>query len=468
MELCAVILAAGQGTRMKSSLPKVLHEVLGRTMIGWAVQAARDAGAKKVVVVVGHGREAVEASLRQREAGEDLHFVVQAEQRGTAHAVQQAEPALRDHQGHVLILSGDVPNLRADTLKALVRRREEAGVPLSFLSCHVPDPTGYGRVVRDAQGKPLRNVEHRDATEAERAITEINAAFYCVDNAFLWAHLGSVGTQNDQQEYYLPDLLAIAREHGGLADLVVPQWQELEGVNTRAQLAKAEEVARERRNEALMISGVTMREPSTIRVEHGVTLDPDVTLEGGVTLRGRTHLASGVVVQQGCIVEDSRLEQGVLLKPYSHVEGSLVRSHAQVGPFAHLRPQSDIGPKARVGNFVEIKKSTLGEGTKANHLTYLGDAVIGKNCNIGAGTITCNYDGVHKHQTTMGDGVFIGSNAALVAPITLGDEAYVGAGSVITNDVPSLSLAVARGRQTTFEGWVSRKKALGKKGGEGH
>lgn len=453
--LCAVILAAGQGTRMNSDLPKVLHRVIGRTLVGHAIGAARSAGAGRVIVIVGHGRELVEQTVRAEE-GEDLEFVVQAEQRGTAHAVQQCRDALRGHDGWTLILSGDVPGMRAETLADMVRTGLEAGSPLTFMSCVLDDATGYGRIVRDADGNVLRNVEHRDATKDERKVREMNVGTYLVRNEFLWKHLGSVGAGNDQAEYYLPDLVALSRAAGGVTAYVVPDPQEVEGVNTRAQLAFAERVARQRRNHALMVEGVTMIDPDTTYVDAFVEVGRDVTFEPGVRLMGRTSVAGGAIIRQGSIIEDSTIEQGVVVKPYSHIEGSIVRAGAQIGPFSHLRPAADIGPGAKVGNFVEIKKSTLGPGAKASHLSYLGDATIGADCNIGAGTITCNYDGVNKHRTVLGDGVFTGSNSALVAPINVGDRAYVGAGSTVTEDIEAGALAVARGRQRNIPGWVGR------------
>jgi bifunctional UDP-N-acetylglucosamine pyrophosphorylase/glucosamine-1-phosphate N-acetyltransferase len=458
MKFCALILAAGQGTRMKSSLPKVLHRVLGRPMIGHAVQIARDLGAQQVIVIVGHGREQVEGYLRQHEPGDDLAFVVQSEQRGTAHAVAQARAALEGFDGKVLIMSGDVPGLQPATARAFLERGLQARTPLAFASCHVPDPTGYGRILRDAHGEVLRNIEHRDADDEQRRVTEINAGLYLADNAFLWAHLGRLDAANDQAEYLLPDLIALARAEGGVTDFVAPDHTELEGVNHRGQLAQADRVARQRRNEALMIAGVTMIDPATTYIDWAATVAPDVTLEPGVSLRGRTRVGAGCLIGQGAILEDTTLEEGVTILPYSHLESSIVRVGAHIGPFAHLRPACDIGPHAKIGNFVEAKKTKMGEGSKAGHLTYLGDATLGAHCNIGAGTITCNYDGQHKHPTTLGDGVFVGSNTALVAPITLEDGAYIGAGSTITQSVPAGALAVARGRQRNLEGWAARRR----------
>ncbi len=458
MRLSAIILAAGQGTRMKSSLPKVLHQILGRPMIGHVVGLARAVHAQRIAVVVGHGRERVEACLTDQEPGDDLGFALQAEQLGTAHAVLQARELLQDHQGMTLILSGDVPNIDPLTLQRFIDEAADARHPVAFVSCVVPDPTGYGRIVRDAQGQVLRNVEHRDATDEQRLIHEINAGVYLVDNAFLWTHLGAVGAANDQKEFYLPDLFELALAQGGLTAFVAPVAQEFEGINTRAQLAAAETFARARRNDALMRAGVTMIDPAATYVDAFAQVEPDVLIEPGVRVAGRSTVAAGCLLRQGAIVEDSTLEPGVEVLPYSHIVGSIVRQGARIGPFAHIRPLSDIGPGAKVGNFVEIKKSTLGAGTKASHLSYLGDATLGAGCNLGAGTITCNFDGDGKHPTVLEDGVFVGSNTALVAPLRLGRGAYIGAGSTITKDVPADSLGVARGRQRNIEGWVPRMR----------
>lgn len=440
---------------MKSDLPKVLHRVLGRTLVGHAIGSARSAGASRVIAIVGHGRELVESTVAAEE-GEDVEFVVQTEQLGTAHAVRQCEAALREHDGWTLILSGDVPGMRAETLTAMVRTGLEAGTPLTFMSCVLEDATGYGRIVRDEAGNVLRNVEHRDASPEELAIREMNVGTYLVRNDFLWEHLGNVSSDNEQTEYYLPDLVSLSREAGGVTAYVVADPGEVEGVNTRAQLAFAERVARERRNHALMVSGVTMIDPAATYVDAFVEVGRDVILEPAVRLTGETRIGSGALIRQGSVIEDSEIEADVVVKPYSHIEKSVVRAGAQIGPFAHLRPQADIGPGAKVGNFVEIKKSTLGPGAKASHLSYLGDATIGAECNIGAGTITCNYDGVNKHRTVLGEGVFTGSNSALVAPIEIGDRAYVGAGSTVTENIEAGALAVARGRQRNIPGWVGR------------
>jgi len=456
VSICAIILAAGKGTRMKSSKPKVLHEVLGRPMIGHVVGLARSAGSSQTVVVVGHEREAVEGYLTQREPGEDLRFAVQTEQLGTAHAVLQAREALAGHTGLTLILSGDVPNMSPETLRDFIEVAGASKAPVSFVSILVPDPTGYGRIVRDEAGEVTHNVEHRDATDEEREIQEINAGIYLVDNAFLWEHLSDVGAANAQREFYLPDLFVLGRAKGGLTAYRAPDHREFEGINNRAQLAMAERFARTRRNEALMVSGVTMIDPETVYIDAFVEVAQDVLFEPNVRVTGRSSIGAGSVLRQGSVVEDSLLEAGVTVMPHTHVEASLLRAGASVGPFAHVRPGCDIGQGARVGNFVETKNTTLGAGTKASHLSYLGDATVGKECNVGAGTITCNYDGAGKHPTVVGDRVFLGSNSALVAPVKIGDGAYIGAGSTITKDVPQDGLGVARGRQRNIEGWVPR------------
>ncbi|MBH23895.1 MAG: UDP-N-acetylglucosamine diphosphorylase/glucosamine-1-phosphate N-acetyltransferase [Myxococcales bacterium] len=458
MSLSVIILAAGKGTRMCSALPKVLHPVLSRPMIGHVVGAARALGAERIVVVVGHGREQVEAYLTQHEGGPDLEFVLQAEQRGTGHAVLQAREALEGQAGDTLILSGDVPNLTVNTLDAFCEAAGRAKGPMAVMTCELGDPTGYGRIERAASGAVTRIVEHRDATPEQRAIREINAGIYLVDNGFLWQSVGELTTDNAQGEYYLTDLVEVASRGEGASAFMVSEATEVQGVNTRAELARAEARARWARNHALMVAGVTMIDPATTYVDAWVEVEPDVLLEPGVRLTGRTRVEAGCVVRQGSVIEDSMVEAGAVIKPYCHLESAIVRRGAQVGPFAHLRQASDIGEGAKIGNFVEVKKSVIGAGSKASHLTYLGDAKVGVGCNIGAGTITCNYDGEHKHQTTLGDGVFIGSNTALVAPIELGDRAYVGAGSTLTQDVAEGSLSVARGRQRNIAGWADRRR----------
>jgi bifunctional UDP-N-acetylglucosamine pyrophosphorylase / glucosamine-1-phosphate N-acetyltransferase len=455
--LAAVVLAAGKGTRMKSARAKVLHEVTGRPLAYFPVARALELGADRVVVVVGHQAEAVEAALTAALPGAPVRFALQAEQLGTAHAVLQARRALRGHAGPVLILSGDTPLLRAETLQAVVRARARARAPLALATMVLDAPRGYGRVVRDQGGKAVRVVEEKDASDAERAIQEVNAGLYCAEADFLWRALGRVGSGNAQGEFYLPDLVAMAADRARVATVQVPP-AEASGVNDRTELARVGRVLVGRLAEAFARKGVTIEDPSRFDCDQGVEIGRDVNIEPGVRLRGHTRVGSGTTIGAGCILTDAVVEAGVTLKPYTVVEGARIASAAIVGPFSRIRPGSEIGEGAHVGNFVETKKTRLGRGSKANHLTYLGDAEIGEGVNVGAGTITCNYDGEKKHPTRIGDGVFVGSDSILVAPIEIGAGAYVAAGSTLTESVPPGALALGRARQVTKTGWVARRQ----------
>lgn len=456
----AVILAAGKGTRMRSERAKVLHEVIGEPMLAHVVRAALDAGAGRVVVVVGHGRDEVRAALAQRFDADRVVTAVQDDQLGTGHAVWCARDALASSTGRVMILCGDVPNLSVASLKAFVAADAAAGGAISVMSARVADPTGYGRIVRGADQRVERIVEHLDATEAERAVSEINTGTYLIDAAFLRGALDGLmaaGAKNAKGEYYLTDLVAAGAASGGAAAWVLPEPREAQGVNSRADLAAASGFARERINRRWMEAGVEMIDPARVVIGAFVTLEADVVLYPDVVLEGQTRIASGALIEQGCVLRDAEIGRGAHLKPYSVVTESSVGAGSDIGPFAHLRPGSEIGAKCKVGNFVETKKTKLEDGAKANHLTYLGDAFIGAGANVGAGTITCNYDGTNKSHTHIGAGAFIGSNSALVAPIKIGDGAYVAAGSVITQEVPAGALGVARGRQHNIDGWARRK-----------
>lgn len=455
---CAVILAAGQGTRMKSSLPKVAHPVAGAPMIVWAIEAARDAGCDDLVVVVGHGREMVTALVTAR-FGDTVRFAVQTEQRGTADAVKAGLAAVPEGVDEVLITYGDVPCVTAASLRALVSARAAHGGPLGMMVTAVADPTGYGRVLRDAAGAITAIREHKDCTPAERAVTTVNPGLYVVTRAFLGSGLGRIGTANAQGEYYLTDLVAMAAAEGGVAELF---WEHrsLGGVNDRAELAAAEELL------YTQIADRHRRQGSSIsvgaRIDHDVRLAAGVTLGPGVVLRGKTEVGAETVVDVGVVIDDATLGPRVLVKPYSVIQKCSVAAGAQIGPFAHLRPDSVVEEDAHVGNFVELKKTRLGRGAKANHLAYLGDGDVGPGANIGAGTIFCNYDGVNKHKTTIGEGAFVGSNSSLVAPVTVGRGAYVGSGSVVTVDVPDDALAVGRARQSNKEGYGKRLRERAK------
>jgi bifunctional UDP-N-acetylglucosamine pyrophosphorylase/glucosamine-1-phosphate N-acetyltransferase len=464
--LTAIILAAGQGTRMKSTRPKVAHELCGRAMVQHVVQTAIDAGAEDVVVVVGYGRAEVEGGLRAS-FGDRVRTAVQAEQKGTGHAVACALPALRDEAELCFVLCGDTPLLEAgelDALRAAHARGE--GTPMAMLTCHAADPAGYGRILRDPDGRVTGIREHRDASEAERGITEVNPGVYLVSVAFVRQAVTGLSADNAQGELYFTDVVAQAARAGGVATSTAAGLSALVGVNDRAQLAAAEAQLYERIADRLRVAGATIR--SGARIDAGVEIEPDAMIEHGVVLRGKTRIGAGARVDVGSVLTDVVVEARAVIKPYTVAQSSRIGVEAQIGPFSHLRPESDIGESAHVGNFVETKKTVVRKGAKANHLAYLGDGDIGEGANVGAGTIFCNYDGFKKHRTIIGAGAFIGSDSQIVAPITIGDGAYVATGTTVTKDVPADALAISRVRQETKEGYAARlrsrlKAASGKK-----
>ena len=446
MSLDIVILAAGQGTRMRSALPKVLHPVAGKSMLGHVIDTARQLQPKSIQVVIGHGAEAV----RERLAANDLNFVLQSEQLGTGHAVAQALPALSAER--VLILYGDVPLIEVETLQRLLQ--QVGPRQLGLLTVDLLAPTGYGRIVRDEQAVVQAIVEHKDATPAQRAICEGNTGILAVPGPLLADWLGRLSNSNAQGEYYLTDVIAMAVADG----LVVATEQandemEVLGANDRMQLAQLERHYQYRAARRLMAQGVTLRDPARFDVRGEVTVGRDVLIDINVILEGRVVIEDNVQIGPNCVIKDSILRQGAQVKANSHLDGAELGEGSDCGPFARLRPGSVLGAKAHVGNFVELKNAKLGEGAKAGHLSYLGDAEIGARTNIGAGTITCNYDGANKFKTVMGEDVFIGSNSSLVAPLVLGDKTTTGAGSVITADVPANTLAVGRAKQRNIDGW---------------
>ncbi len=458
----AVVMAAGKGTRLNSDRPKVLHEVLGKPMIGYAVGAALDAGAERVVVVLGHGRDEVRAWLDEHLDRERIRYVIQEEQLGTAHAVWAAREYFDDSPEYTAIISGDVPNMDAQTLGDFVTKTGHSSYPLGMMTAVLDDPAQYGRVLRDAAGDVTGVIEYKDATEEQRQVSEINAGFYAVETEFLSRYLSEIcegPADNAQNEYYLTDLIAIAADKAGVLGDIVDELGLIQGVNTRQDLAAATHFAQMRINRRWMDEGVTFIDPHTTYIEPEVRLAPDVELFPGVHLRGKTRIGEGTIIENGSVITDSELAAGVHIKANCYLTLARVDSGTAVGPFAHLRPGADVGKDCKVGNFVEVKKARLEDGVKAGHLTYLGDAHIGQGTNVGAGTITCNYDGENKHLTEIGEGTFIGSNTALVAPVKLGKKVYIGAGSVVTDDVPDESLAVARGRQRNIDGWVRDKEA---------
>ena len=451
MSLDIVILAAGQGTRMRSALPKVLHEVAGKSMLGHVIDTARALAPRKIHVVIGHGAEQV----RQRLAAEDIHFVLQAEQLGTGHAVAQAMPQVDADK--VLILYGDVPLTRVETLAALLQQVNEQ--QLGLLTVQLADPSGYGRIIRDAAGEVQAIVEHKDASEAQRAIREGNTGILAVPGKRLGEWLGRLSNSNAQGEYYLTDVIAMAVTDGlRVATETAAEDMEVLGANDRLQLAQLERYYQWRAARQLMAQGVTLRDPARFDVRGEVQAGRDVLIDVNVILEGKVLIEDGVQIGANCVIKDSILRRGAQVKANSHLDGAELGEGADCGPFARLRPGSRLGAGAHVGNFVELKNAVLGAGAKAGHLSYLGDAEVGARSNIGAGTITCNYDGANKHRTVMGEDVFIGSNTALVAPLSLGDGATTGAGSVVTSDVPEQGLAVARARQRVIESWKRPQK----------
>jgi len=450
-----LILAAGKGTRMKSGRPKVLHHVAGAPMIDYVLATAASLGAATRTVVVGHEADQLRSALA---AYPDLRFVLQQPQLGTAHAVMQAEPLFAGVRGTLVLLSGDVPLLSADTLRTLLARHQETGAAATVLTAVVDNPFGYGRVVRDGD-EVLRIVEQRDATPGEREVREINSGIYAFDLEPLFPALGQVAADNAQQEYYLTDLVAIYRRAGRrVAALAIDRPEEILGINTRGELAAMSERVWQARRVALMASGVTLEDPATTYVDKDVVVGADTVIRPGVSLLGRTTVGARAVIHAGVRIVDSELGDDVTVLDHCLVMGARIAGGVAIGPFAHIRPGSEICAGARVGNFVELKKTRLGAGSKAGHLAYLGDATIGEKVNIGAGTITCNYDGVNKNRTVIEDGVFIGSDTQLIAPVTIGRGAYVAAGSSITKDVPAGALGIARGRQENKEGWATLKK----------
>ncbi len=453
----SIILAAGEGTRLKSDKTKVLHEVLGRPMIGHAVRAALEAGAERAIVVTGHQRERVEGWLVDREEAECIEFAVQDEQLGTGHAVWMAEPYLRDGPEFTLIQYGDVPLMDGECLAQFLEDTADSKRPLGLMTAVLDDPAAYGRILRDDDGDVEGIVEYADATPSQRRIDEVNAGFYAAETSFLVDHLPELmagEADNAQQEYYLTDLVEVAVDERGVYGYECPDPRLIQGVNTRVDLAEVTELARRKINRRWMEAGVTMLDPASTYVEPSVELARDVVLHPGVDLRGETSLGRGTVVEDGAVIRDSEIGEEVHVKPHCDLDGARVETGAALGPFAHLRPGADIGKDCKVGNYVEVKKSRLEDGVQAGHHTYLGDAHVGRGTNVGAGTITCNYDGDEKHRTVIGDGAFIGSNTSLVAPVEIGDGAYIGAGSTITDDVPGGALGIARGRQRNVEGWA--------------
>ena len=455
--LAAVVLCAGKGTRMKSEMAKVLHPVLGQPLAAWPIGRALALGCQPVVAVVGHQGDQVRAALESRFPGQPLRFATQDEQRGTADAVRAALGALDGVTGPVLILYGDTPLLRESTLRALVDAFRRGSAPLALVSTVAHDATGYGRVLR-VERRLTGIVEEKDCTADQRSIREVNAGVYAIDAAFLREGLAQLRPANAQGEYYLTDLVALAARRGEV-ESVSAEFEDTAGVNDRADLATCTRVLQGRINLEHMRAGVTMHDPATVTIEPHVFIGPDTVIEPNVSLRGKTRIGRGVTLGQGSIFVSTEVGDGTTVLPYSVATDSRIGPRCLIGPFARMRPGSDLAEAVELGNFAETKKARLGPGTKAHHHCYIGDSVVGAKVNVGAGTITCNYDGFAKHQTEIGDGAFIGSDSQLVAPVKVGEGSYVGAGTTVTEDVPPDTLVFSRAPRIVKEGWPSRRRA---------
>lgn len=454
--LNVVILAAGLGKRMQSDLPKVLHPLAGRPMLAHVVETARQLAPQRIVIVVGHGAQSVQEAFQDQS---DLVFVTQSPQQGTGHAVQQALPELLDDKSSVtLVLYGDVPLVQADTLKKLLG---ECTAGMAVLTEILDDPTGYGRILRDADGKVTGIIEDKDASEQQRAIREVNTGILAAATAQLKTGLSRIDNNNAQGEYYLTDIVALAGADGVAIGVAQPgaSWETL-GVNSRLQQAELERAWQLEQARRLMEQGVTLADPARFDVRGALTCGRDVFIDVGCVFVGDVELADGVHVGPHCVISNTRVGQGVQVEAFSHIDQAHIGDQARVGPYARLRPGAQLGRRAHVGNFVEIKNSTLGTDSKANHLAYVGDATVGDRVNIGAGTITCNYDGANKHRTVIDDDVFIGSDTQLVAPVHIGRGATIGAGTTLTHDAPEGRLTLSRAQQKTVFGWTRPRRKV--------
>lgn len=451
MDRFVIILAAGQGTRMKSKLYKVLHKVCGKAMVDHVVSEGEKLNPAQMITIVGFGAEKVQEALGNR-----TEYVLQEQQLGTGHAVLQTKDLLAGKKGTTVVLSGDAPLLTAETIEALFKDHQENKRAATILSAIYPNPTGYGRIVRNSTGEVERIVEQKDATEEIAKIKEGNSGTYCFDNELLFEALKEVKTDNAQGEYYLTDIIEILKNQGhSVGAFPMEDYQESLGVNDRIALSQVTKIMQKRINEGHMRNGVTFYDPEHTYIDADVVIGSDTIVEGNVTMKGKTVVGEECVITSGSRLENATIANNVLIRS-SDIESSSMDEHSNIGPFAHLRPESHIGKNVHIGNFVEVKKSTIDEDTKVGHLTYVGDATLGKNINIGCGTVFVNYDGKNKHHTTVGDNVFIGCNANLVAPLTIEKNSFIAAGSTITKDIPELSMAIARSRQENKEGYAKK------------
>ena len=450
MPLSVVILAAGQGTRMRSHLPKVLHTVGGQPMLGHTIATAKALGAQRIVVVYGHGGEQVQQQIQE----DSVAWVEQKDQLGTAHAVQQAVSELTsDASEIVLVLYADVPLVRTETLRTLLAAQQEEN-GLAVLTTELTDPTGYGRIVRNRDGKVEKIIEQKDADAETKKIREINTGILSAPSQHIISWLNRIDNQNQQQEYYLTDCVELAvRDQIAVTAVICDDPTEVMGVNNRVQLAELETAYQQRKRQQLMLQGATLRDPASVYVEGNVDVGNDIIIEANVLLRGQVTLENNVRIGMNSVIIDTHIATNAVIHPNTHIEDAKIGSNCEIGPFARVRPATELESKVKLGNFVEVKKSSIAEGSKVNHLSYIGDASIGTNTNIGAGTICCNYDGANKHQTEIGDNVFIGSDTQLVAPVKVADGATIGAGSTITRDAPANQLTLSRCKQTSIENW---------------
>ncbi len=457
MKRFGIILAAGKGTRMKSSLYKVLHPVCGKPMVEHVVEKLEKANTDEIVTIVGCGAEMVKEVLGNR-----CQYALQAEQLGTGHAVLQAEEVLGAKEGTTIVLCGDTPLITEETINQLIDTHQKSNAKATILTGFADNPTGYGRVIRSEDGYVMKNVEQKDATPEELCIQEVNTGTYCFDNQTLFKALHQVGNNNAQGEYYLPDVLEIIKKDGGMvAAYQMPNFDEGLGVNDRIALSKAEKIMRKRINQYYMTQGVSLIDPETTYIEASVGIGSDTVIEPNVVIKGNTVIGENCFIGAHSVISNSILEDGVRVIS-SNLEDSVMKKDSNIGPFAHLRPNSEIGENVHIGNFVEVKNASLAKGTKVGHLTYVGDADLGKEINVGCGTIFVNYDGKNKHRSKIGDGVFIGCNANIVSPVEIGDHAFIAAGSTITKDVPSEALAIARSRQEIKEKYANKLPGMKK------